>query len=475
MNKRTKIVCTIGPASENKTTLEKMFKAGMDVVRLNFSHGNYKQHAILLNNIRAASKKMKKPVAIMQDLQGPRIRIGEVDKNGIDLTRKEKVILIPESWIGKKDIPEGVKQVPLGYANLYKNIKPKNHILINDGLIDIKVELIIDGIIYGTVLKPGIIFSRKGINIPGVEISARPLTDKDKEDLKFGLKQNVDYVAMSFVKNANNIKTLRTLIPKSKKTKIIAKIETESAVDNFDKILKEADGIMVARGDLGIEIQPSRVPLLQKEFIQKCMLAGKPVIVATQMLDSMILNPRPTRAEVSDVANAVIDHTDAVMLSGESAFGKYPVESVKMMAKILERTENSVFDDVPAHYLKMKKYTVTDSISQTVNDLVQENKAKAIIVNSISGRTARMIARHRPETRLIVLTDDEVTQRQMALIWSAEAYRLPACKNLDALIEKSIELCKRKKLVKKGDVVILATGQPLSRSQQMNLTKVQII
>ena len=281
-----------------------------------------------------------------------------------------------------------------------------------------------------------------------MEISARPLTDKDKKDLKFGLKQGVDYVAMSFVKNANNIKTLKSLIPKKSQTKVLAKIETEAAVNNFDKILKEVDGIMVARGDLGIELPPAKVPLLQKEFIKKCMTAAKPVIVATQMLDSMMINPRPTRAEVSDVANAVIDHTDAVMLSGESASGKYPVEAVKMMKKILKKTEASVFDDVPAHYLKMQGYTISDSISMTVNELVHENKAKAIIVNSISGRTARMIARHRPETRLIVLTDDEITQRQMALVWSAEAYLLPVCNNLDEMIKKSVALCKRKKLVK---------------------------
>ena len=205
------------------------------------------------------------------------------------------------------------------------------------------------------------------------------------------------------------------------------------------------------------------------------MYAAKPVIVATQMLDSMILNPRPTRAEVSDVANAVIDHTDAVMLSGESAYGKYSVESVKMMNKIIKRTENSVFDDLPAHYLKMKKYTVEDSVSVTVNDLVIENKAKAIIVNSISGLTARMISRHRPETRIIVLTDDEKTRQQMSLIWSAEAHYLSRCKTLDELIDKSVELAKKKKLVKKGDIVIFATGQPLAKSQHMNLTKVQVI
>ena len=475
MQKRTKIVCTIGPASESKSVLEKMAKAGMNVVRLNFSHGTYSHHEKLLQNIRAVSKKLDQPIAIMQDLQGPRIRVGEVPKDGLELTRKEKVILVPDSWMKKKDLPKTVQPVPLGYENLYKYVKPRNHILINDGLIDIKVEMVVDKMIYGTVIKPGIIFSRKGINIPGVEISARPLTDKDKQDLKFGLKNKADYVAMSFVKNADNIKSLKKLFPAKSKVKIIAKIETAQAVKNFDAILKQADGIMVARGDLGIELPPSRIPLLQKEFIIKCLYAAKPVIVATQMLDSMILNARPTRAEVSDVANAVIDHADAVMLSGESAYGKYPVESVKMMNKIIKRTEDSVFDDLPAHYLKMKKYSVEDSVSVTVNDLVIENKAKAIIVNSISGLTARMISRHRPETKIIVLTDDEITERQMSLVWSAEAHFLPGCKTLDALIDKSVELAKKKKLVKKGDIVIFATGQPLAESQHMNLTKVQVI
>lgn len=450
-------------------------RAGMDVARLNFSHGTYEHHRKLIANIRSVARKLDKTVAIMQDLQGPRIRVGDVPKEGIELVRKEKIILVPESWMARKDIPESARKIPIGYGSLYKYVKPRNHILINDGLIDFRVDMVVDKIIYGTVIKPGIVFTHKGINIPGVDVAARPLTGKDKKDLKFGIKQGVDYVAMSFVKNANNIKILKGLVPKSGRARILAKVETEQAVKNFDDILKEVDGIMVARGDLGIELPPARVPLLQKEFIKKCMTAAKPVIVATQMLDSMMMNPRPTRAEVSDVANAVIDHTDAVMLSGESASGKYPVEAVKMMDRILKKTEASVFDDVPAHYVKMEKYTISDSISATVNELVKENDAKAIIVNSVSGRTARMIARHRPETRLIVLTDDEVTQRQMALVWSAEAYLLPVCKTLDEMIRKSVDLCKRKKLVRKGDVVIIATGQPLSKSQHMNLTKVQVI
>lgn len=470
--KRTKIICTIGPASNSKNILEKMMKSGMDVARLNFSHGDYQDHKKLINTIRSAAKKIGKPIAIMQDLQGPRIRVGMVLKEGIDLARGDEVVLIYE-----KNLPKSSRDkiIPIQFKQLYLYAKKNTHILINDGLIDIKVEKVINQIIHGKVIKPGIVFSHKGINIPKTNIKAKSITDKDKQDLLFGLKNNIDFVALSFVNKASDIKTVKKIIGANSEVEVIAKIETQTGVKNFKEILNAADGIMVARGDLGIEMPPNKVPLLQKDMIKKCLRAAKPVIVATQMLDSMIINPRPTRAEVSDVANAVIDHTDAVMLSGESAFGKYPVETVKMMASIIKDTERSPYDDMPSHALPINKNFIPETISANVFDLAYENKAKAIIIDSISGLTARLISRCRPETNIIVLTNDFKTLNKLALTWGTYAFFLPICKNLDELLKKSVKLIKKDKLVKKGDKIIIVTGHPTGEKRGMNLVKVQDI
>ncbi len=450
-------------------------QAGMNVARLNFSHGTYTQHKEIIKTIRSTAKELGHTVAIMQDLQGPRIRVGEVQKDGVELTRGEKVVLAHEDLVDYKMVVMGKEKIiPVGYKPLYKNVKKGSHILINDGLIDIKVTSVKDQHIYGVVQKAGIIFSHKGINLPGTTIDATVITKKDKEDLKFGLRNGIDFVALSFVKDANNVQALRKLLG-NKDVHIIAKIERKEALKNFDGILEAADGIMVARGDLGIEIKASDVPLAQKTMIEKCMLVGKPVIVATQMLESMMINPRPTRAEVSDVANAVIDHTDAVMLSGESASGKYPVESVKMMTDIIKKTEASQFDDLPGHYLQIKHASIEDSISIVAYDLAQQEGVKAIVVNSITGHTARMVARHRPEIIIAVLTNDSLTQNKMALTWGAQAYVLPKCKTLDELIRKSAALMKKTKLVKAKDNIVIVTGQPVGKSHGANMVKLHTV
>lgn len=475
MTKHTKIVCTIGPASERPAVLSKMMRAGMDVARLNFSHGDYASHAALIAELRALSQANSQPLAIMQDLQGPRIRVGEVHKDGIELTRGESVVLIPQSFINYRLLITGKEKIiPLGYEQLYKFTKPGKHILINDGLIDIQVKRVKDRMIYGAVIKPGIIFSHKGINLPGMTIEADVITKKDRQDLAFGLKQGIDFVALSFVKDASNVLALRKLIGQ-RSVKIISKIERKEAMDNFDEILAVSDGIMVARGDLGIEIRPADVPLAQKEIIQKCLLAGKPVIVATQMLESMVTNPRPTRAEVSDVANAVIDHTDAVMLSGESAYGKYPVEAVAMMADIIRKTEQSRYDDVPLHYLRMHKPSIQDAISVVADDLAEQPHVKAIVVHSLTGQAARLIARHRPSKPVIALTASTQTQRQLALSWGVQALVLPRCRTLDQLIAKSSVALVRAGLVKKGDQIVLVTGQPVAKTGGSNLVKLHTI
>ncbi len=452
-----------------------MIQAGMNVARLNFSHGTYADHADLIRNIRAAAKELGVNIAIMQDLQGPRIRVGEVQRDGIELTRGEKVVLAYEDFVDYKLVVMGKEKIiPIGYKPLYKFVKSGSHILINDGLIDIKVTAIKNQHIYGTVVKPGIIFSHKGINLPGTTIETSVITKKDREDLVFGLKNGVDYVALSFVKDASNVLALRKLIGKHD-AHIIAKVERKEALDNFDEILQVADGIMVARGDLGIEIRPADVPLAQKTMIQKCLVVGKPVIVATQMLESMIINPRPTRAEVSDVANAVIDHTDAVMLSGESAYGKYPVEAVKMMTDIIKQTEGSQFDNLPAHYLAIKHATIEDAISVVAYDLAQQEDVKAIVVNSLTGRTARLVTRHRPETIIAVLTANVRAQSKLALVWGAVALIMPKCRTLDELIKRSVRLVETGKLVKSGDNVVLVTGHPVGKTGGANMVKLHTI
>lgn len=469
--KRTKIVCTLGPASAKPKVVEQMIRSGMNVARLNFSHGSYKEHAALIRTIRAAAKKAQRVVGIMQDLQGPRIRVGAVHRDGIELVRKEAVVLVPTKFINYKLLTTSQdKIIPIDYPNLYKFCRPQQHVLINDGLIDITVTQIKDHLIYGTVARPGIVFSHKGINIPGANIVAEVITDKDKEDLAFGLKQNVDFVALSFVKDATDIAVLRKLIGK-KPVHIIAKIERKEAVANFAEILQASDGIMVARGDLGIEIPAADVPLLQKDMIQQCLQVGKPVIVATQMLESMTINARPTRAEVSDVANAVIDHADAVMLSAESAFGKYPVEAVKTMSTIIKETEASKYDNVPVHYLTVDHPAIEDAISVVANDLAQYPRVKAIVVNSLTGRSARLIARHRPEILIAALTNHERTQRQLTLTWGVYAEIMPTCTTLDRLIHRSIQVLKQRQIVKTGDTIVLVAGHPVRQAAGANMVK----
>lgn len=474
--KRTKIVATIGPASSNQKTLEAMMRAGMNVARLNFSHGSYKDHATLIRTIRAAAKRLGKQIAIMQDLQGPRIRIGTVPRDGIEVSRGEDVVLAPERMINYRLLVTDVaKIIPNQYHDLYKDVHVGSSVLISDGLIQLRVTKIKETFVYCRVEKPGIIFTHKGINLPGVAVRSEIITQKDKEDLQFGLTQDIDYVALSFVKGPENIKQLRKLIPAKKNVHVIAKIERREAVKNFEKIAAEADGIMVARGDLGIEVPAEDVPLMQKKMIQHCLKIGKPVIVATQMLESMMINPRPTRAEVSDVANAVIDHTDAVMLSGETASGKYPVETVQMMARILEKTEKSPFDDMPADYFVHDKDVVSDAIAKSAYLLAKETGARAIVAASYSGRTARMIARYRPETSITVLTDHPKTERQLALVWGVYSNAIPKAANVDALIASAVKLVSKKGIAKKGEKIVIVTGQPVASHENMNSLKVHTL
>jgi pyruvate kinase len=477
--KRTKIVCTIGPASNNEKILTQLIHAGMNVARLNFSHGTYPEHAKVINLVRRLSKRFDQPITILQDLQGPRIRLGILPAKGINLKLKEKVILLTSA---KAKCSIKPIKLPISYGQLHKDIKPGHKILISDGLIELKVIKVSGQEIECIVLDGGMIFSHKGMNFPETNLAVPTITAKDKKDLEFGIKNEVDLVALSFVRQTSDVVALKKIIKKlefkyqdkkSARTQVIVKIEKKEAVKNFNKILDEADGIMVARGDLGIEIDEAQVPLVQKMIIEKCLLSAKPVIVATQMLDSMIRNPRPTRAEVSDVANAVIDHTDAVMLSGETAEGKYPLEAVEIMAQICERTERSKYDDLDFRRVFRNKVLIDDAVSSGADLLAKNLKVKAILVASITGSTARLVSRYRPELPILVTTNSEKVRRQLNLSWGVIPFVLPKCKTIEGLIQQALEHIKQKNYTKKGDKVIIIAGFPLGKSGNVNWIKIQ--
>jgi len=473
--KKTKIVATIGPVSESRVVLKRMIEEGMNVARLNFSHGDFSWHKKIIGRVRNLSKEMKIPIGIMADLQGPRIRVGV----GRELSvKKGETIWIVESTGGKKKPRRNkAKLFEIDLKNVVKLVKAGSEILIEDGLIKLKMEEKRKDALKCIVINGGIIKPRKGVNIPGISGSLSALTEQDKKVLDFSLKQDVDFVAMSFVRTASEIQQLKRLIRKKSKRKhsfaqVIAKIERKEAIKNFNDILKATDAVMVARGDLGIEMPQADLPILQKEIVAKCLRHGKPAIVATQMLGSMIDNPRPTRAEISDVSNAVIDHVDAVMLSGETASGKYPVESVRTMREIIEKTEKSPFDDLIHGFLGDKRLSVSAAIAQSAHELLKDSRAVAIVVASISGFTARMITRHRPEQKILVMTNNEKTHDQLTLVWGAESFVLPDCTTLDKLIDSAIGLIKKKRLVRRGEKVVVVAGRPHTKKEHMSLIKV---
>ncbi|HWQ99391.1 MAG TPA: pyruvate kinase [Candidatus Methylomirabilis sp.] len=475
--KRTKIVCTIGPASNTDVKIRALIKAGMNVARLNFSHGTHEDHAELIRLIRTVAAELQEPVAILQDLQGPKIRVGDLPKEGVELKAGDTVVFTT----GKADI--GKKRLPVTYDKLHEDVKPGERILLDDGLLSAKVTKVEGRDVICEVVDGGVLTSHKGVNFPNTKLSVSAITEKDKEDVKFGVQQHVDWVALSFVRSAKEIYDLKYFIQGIQAEidllhhheypiRVIAKIEKPDAVENVDEIIVAVDGIMVARGDLGIEMPGKEVPLIQKRLIDKCREAAKPVIVATQLLDSMIRNPRPTRAEVSDVANAVIDHTDAVMLSGETASGKYPVETVQTMAQIVEETEASKYDDVPPRADVIPK-TTDEAISQVANILAHGVKAKLILVGSLSGDTARLVSRYRPELPIHAAVTDERVERQLNLSWGVVPFVLPRCGTVEELVERSIGHLKKRKTVTKGDKIIVVAGDPVGASGVVNLVEIR--
>lgn len=474
--KRTKIVATIGPASESKKILTRMIDSGMDVARVNFSHGDYKWHSKVIKRIRQLAKRIGIPIGILADLQGPRIRT--VVRSDVRVKKGEIVNIL--NSLGIKSNHNKIKSFALDYPGAVGGIKKGNNILISDALIRLKVVGKSKTSLKAKVITGGVIKNHKGVNIPDAELKFHALTEKDKKDLKFAMGHNVDFIALSFVSSARDIADLRRKIVKMARKnqelpQIVAKIERRAAIKNFRGILKETDAVMVARGDLGIEMEESQVAVFQKDIVEKSLRAAKPVIVATQMMNSMIENPRPTRAEVSDVSNAVVDHADAVMLSEETATGKFPVEAVRTMRVIIERMEESPFDDLVHGFLGDAKSSISAAVAQAAHELSKDSGARAIVVASVSGFTARMISRHRPQQKIYVMTNSGKTHNQLSLAWGAESFILPNCQTLDELIARSIKTIKDNRLVKKGDKIVIVAGRPHVKREHMSLVKVEEI
>ncbi|AIQ68051.1 MULTISPECIES: pyruvate kinase [Paenibacillus] len=470
--RKSKIVCTIGPASESLENIKKLILAGMNVARLNFSHGDFEEHGNRIKTIRQASQELGKTVAILLDTKGPEIRTGKLEVEPIELVQDEYLTLTTEEILGDQN------RISITYADLPNDVQVGSTILIDDGLIGLTVVDIQGTEIKTRIVNGGTIKSKKGVNVPGVAISLPGITEKDTNDIIFGIEQDIDFIAASFVRKASDVQEIRALLEKHNAShiQIISKIENQQGVDNLDEILAASDGLMVARGDLGVEIPAEDVPLAQKLMIQKCNIAGKPVITATQMLDSMQRNPRPTRAEASDVANAIFDGTDAIMLSGETAAGKYPVESVLTMSRIAEKAESALnHREIFMKQQIAQETTVTEAISQSVAISALDLNAKAIISSTVTGHTARVVSKYRPKSQIIAVTTQERTMRQLALVWGVTPVHGLEATSTDELLETALKGGKASGLVKAGDLVVITAGIPLGRSGSTNLVKVDTI
>lgn len=454
--KKTKIVCTMGPNTDNREIMKELALNGMDVARFNFSHGDHAEHKHRLEILESVREELRIPIASLLDTKGPEIRTGKL-KDGKKVTLKEGDLytLTTEEIVG--DETRGY----INYAGLAEDVKPGDRILIDDGLIELHVREVNGTDIVCRIENGGELGEKKGVNVPGVRVKLPALTDKDKEDIRFGVDAGFDFVAASFVRNADAIREIREILDeKGSAMQIIAKIENEEGIENIDSIIEASDGIMVARGDMGVEIPAEKVPHIQKMIIRKCNLACKVVITATQMLDSMIRNPRPTRAEVSDVANAVYEGTDAVMLSGETAMGSYPIEAVRMMSQIAEESEKYLDymfyqrRKVSAENLRNISNTVCYSSVATASDL----EAPVIVAPSVSGFTTRMLSKWRPKALIAGLSPSMTVVRQMQLYWGVKPFHAKRAESTDALLFASVELLKEKGIVKEGEIVVATAG-----------------
>lgn len=457
MTIRTKIVATIGPASNDLEMLEKLVTAGVNVARLNCSHGNYQTHSEAIRNIRSVSRRLNRPVAILLDLQGPKIRVGSLE-NGepIHLKRNAPLAITVNPILGT------LQMIATTYQNLPLDVQPGDTILLDDGLIRLQVESKTRDTVHCKVINGGLLKEKKGINLPGVKVSAPSLTDKDIRDVTFGIKNGVDYLALSFVRTAEDLETIKAILRRQGAAiPVIAKIEKPEAVQNLAAILDAADGIMVARGDLGVEMQPELVPIIQKNIIAAAVLKNKPVITATQMLETMCVNPIPTRAEASDVANAIFDGTDAVMLSAETASGKYPLKAVRIMAKIAEQAERSPFLKVNIHYDSDPVDPITHAVAQSAVNILQEVDARCIIAFSVSGSTSKQISKQRPSKPVYAFSSRMDTYNRLSLLWGITPMFIANIENAARLVEASERLLLAKNALQKGDLVVLVIGMGL--------------
>ena len=469
--KKTKIVCTLGPASQSEETLTKLINNGLNVCRFNFSHGSHEEHKERMDMVKKVREELKKPVAILLDTKGPEIRTGNFADPEVFLEEGSKFIITMADVMGTKDI------CTVSYKGLAEDVVEGDTILIDDGLVGLRVENVIDEEIHCIVENSGIVKNHKGVNVPGVKINLPALTPKDISDIEFGIGEGIDFIAASFVRKASDVLAIREVLENNNATdiQIISKIENQEGVDNLEEILQVSDGLMVARGDLGVEIPTEEMPIVQKEMIKKCNELGKPVITATQMLDSMIRNPRPTRAEVTDVANAIYDGTDAIMLSGETAAGKYPVEAVKTMATIAKRIEETLDYDNILRSRGLNNTNVTDAISYATCTTAKSLNASGIVTSTSSGHTARMVSKFRPNTPIIAATPTEKTSRQLSLSWGVYTVMCEQAGNTDDLIDNSIEASKNKGFINDGELVVITAGVPTGVSGTTNLIKVHVI
>lgn len=472
MQKRTKIVATIGPATGSVDMLTKLVQAGLNVCRLNFSHGTHEVHAEYIQNIRTVSTTLKQPLTILQDLQGPKIRVANVPSEGRALKDGADIVFTTEA---SKD-----ERITIDGANAHESVKPGDPILLDDGLLEVKVKEVRGRDIVCTVIHGGTLLPHKGVNFPATQLSISSLTEKDRTDLKFGVSQQVDWVALSFVRSAEDIREVRRLIhayeeelgfPHAPVIRIMAKVEKAEAMANLESIVEEADGIMVARGDLGVETAMEKVPIMQKQIVAACLRAAKPVVVATQMLDSMIRNPRPTRAEVSDIANAVIDQADATMLSGETTTGKYPLEAVQAMASAIQEVEKSDEEDEKMHVRPTRNQE--EIMTNVASALAMASGAKAVVVASLSGQAVRFVSRERPRVPIFAVTTSERIARQTYLSWGVFPIVIPACTTIPELIDAALKELRKNNLLQTQDQVVVVAGEPLGESGMVNLVEVR--
>src|SRR5580700_6900905 len=467
--RHSKIVCTIGPASCSPRMIRRLLEAGMDVARLNFSHGTHTDHAQNIVTLRAAAVEQEKPIAILADLQGPKIRTGPLaGSRSVLLRTGQRFVITTAKVLGDST------RVSTVFRPLPREVHRGDRILLSDGLIELRVLKVRGPEVICEVINGGALGEHKGINLPGIKLKVPALTSKDREDLVFALKHGADYIAASFVRRPEDVLLAKTLVQRAgKNTPIIAKLEKPEAIENLDAILGAADGVMVARGDLGVEMNPERVPVVQKTIITRARHFRRPVITATQMLESMTENPRPTRAEASDVANAIFDGSDAVMLSAETASGKYPVEAVGMMARIIEEAEASIREfPRPAMQEKLK---VAETVAELVCHASRELHMRLIAVFTHSGFTARLVSRYRPLVPIVAFTPEAETRRRMALIWGVIARGIADVKKVDGLAEIAEQRLLEEKLVKKGDVIGIVAGTPMGIRGTTNFMKFHVV